>query len=71
MFGHDLHINRDRDLMVLDLAKAQREVFVIRVDRKSSDMSKETFVDWISLTNPLSLKPQHFDRLRLRNEMIN
>ncbi len=71
MLGHERQIKRERDFMVFDFPKASREEFVISVDLRSSEISKETLADCSSLESPLSLNPQHFERLRLRNDVMN
>lgn len=70
MFGQDRQTSFERFFIVFDFPKASKEEFVIKVDLRSIEVSKLTLGDWKNLLSPLSLKAEHFERLRLRREVM-
>lgn len=70
MLGHDLQTSFESDFTALDLPRASSDELVIRVDLRSSETSKATFGDWISLISPLSLKAEHLERFKLRRDVM-
>ncbi len=71
IFGHERHISFVKDLRCLDFENAYKDVFVIKVDLKSKEVSKLTLFDTINFINPLSLKLEHFDKFNDLKEFIN
>ena len=66
MLEHERRISLARDFIFFDLPNVYRDVFVIRVERRSRLSKRLTLDDKSSFTSPLSLKLLHFERFRLR-----
>lgn len=71
IFGHERQTSFAKDLRCLDFDKAYKDVFVIKVDLKSKEVSKLTLFDKMNFINPLSLKFEHLDKLSDLKEFIN
>ena len=63
-------ISLTRDLRFTDFPELSRELFVIRVDRKSNVNSRLVLVDIKNLIKPLSSKWLHLERFRWCKEIM-